>query len=358
MDAELFEKSPFSIVASKESAGCWAGRPEIHDRLLKIYKSFKRRSDSSIDVVWANLGSGKSHLLLHFAHLLNEDDNDGKSSLVAYVEIPEDLKTFTDLFRRIMEQIDLQIVAQSINQKHTEYNNINRNLKYFAKTVIHGNSYERDLACDWIKCGRPLLRDLRNATTIDQRIENDTLSTTLMSDIIRILGLNDIRLILLFDEYQRIDYLTTKKRDAILSNLRTVFSQNPTHLSYVFAITSNIEKTAMKMIPEGLKTLIGVRPSITLPEMSEEEAYDFLINRLNYFRSSDYTGSDEAPFTKDTIKSVIILIKENTKVRMIPRTILQIFGLIYDELLDDPSLVENSNKLEELVGALLSHSAI
>src|SRR5262245_11536444 len=99
-----FLRSPFSLTASPETAACWAGRPSVLERLKRLENSFTRRSDSSLDMMWANLGAGKSHVLYHFAYRLTNSEQSA-NLLPVVIEMPEQIRKFHDLYRRIMTSI-------------------------------------------------------------------------------------------------------------------------------------------------------------------------------------------------------------------------------------------------------------
>src|SRR5438552_9186925 len=98
---QLFSNSPFSLTASAANAQCWSGRDNVHVRLEKLCQSYLKRSDSSLDMIWANFGSGKSHALFHLAYLATKPAAQAGNIIPVFVEMPEQLQHFIDLYRRI-----------------------------------------------------------------------------------------------------------------------------------------------------------------------------------------------------------------------------------------------------------------
>jgi len=78
---------------------------------------------------------------------------------------------------------------------------------------------------------------------------------------------------------------------------------------------------------------MGMRPSIALPEMSKDEALDFVCQRFAWYRPAGYSGSAEHPFTSEQVRFVISYLSDEAKTRLIPRTILQVLGIVYDTFL-------------------------
>lgn len=325
-DQYVFEGSPFALTATPKIGACWAGRQEVLKNLLRLVRTLTNRPDSTLDLIWADLGAGKSHALYHIAHLLTIE---GNQFVPLFIEIPEPIRHFTDLYRRIVSALPWPRVAGLIVESRAS--SISADLQRSARVIVHGNSAERDVAKEWLMGGHPHLRELRNYTGISARIENDLQAMEILSDIIQVLARSQIRLVLLLDEFQRLGVLQERSRSAILSSLRSLFSRNPSHFSVVAAATTKIQKTALDLLPQELRTLLGMRPSVSLPEMSEEEAYDFVIQRFKCFRPSGYNRGPADPIGEDAIQATIEFISRETNARLIPRTILQALSWIFDE---------------------------
>jgi hypothetical protein len=112
-------------------------------------------------------------------------------------------------------------------------------------------------------------------------------------------------LVLCIDEFQRIGALNTTSRNRILSSVRTAFSRNPRYLSVILAIQSMVERSALDLLPPELKTLIGRKPSISLPEMDVREGKEFIAGRFACFRPAGYRCTEFAPFEAAAIDGVL-----------------------------------------------------
>jgi len=131
--------------------------------------------------------------------------------------------------------------------------------------------------------------------------------------------------------------------------LRSIFSRRATNFAVVLAAGTRIEKTAFDLLPNELKTIMGMRPAISLPEMNKSEAKLFLLERLAWFRPHSYGGILEAPFTPEIIDVVLDFMDQQTNTRLIPRTILQTFGLLYDDMADDSTVHSSAEDLKQLL---------
>jgi len=332
-----FSASPFSLTASNETKGCWAGRKAVLAKLERMQRSFSGRSDSSLDVIWANFGAGKSHALYHLAHLIDSQGGCPTNCLTAFVEMPDQLRRFIELYERIVQALPISAVAQMVLDSKSS---VPGELRRCATAIANGAALERDVASQWLVGGRPTLRELKGATGITARIEDDAHACDILSGIVTAMADAGKRLVVLLDEFQRVALLQPqRRRESVLSNLRSVFSRNPRCFSVVLAITSRAEQNAMEMLPEELRTLMGMRPGVSLPEMSEEEAMEFVIARFRYFRPSSYRGPDEAPFGHEALSEIITYIRKVGTARLIPRTILQALAWVYDAAVAGPEEV-------------------
>jgi hypothetical protein len=250
--------------------------------------------------------------------------------VTAFVELPEQCRRFLDLYRGILNEVPLDTIAPLLLSDNSPQ--VSEDLRRAARALVHGGPEQRDLARDWLLAGRPQLRELRNATAIGSRIEDDVRATEVLSNLISALGFNGVRTVILIDEFQRIAGSPARQREAILVNLRSVFSRNPAYLSVVLAVTTRIEKSAMDLLPRELRTLMGMRPTISLPEMNEDEAERFILDRFRFFRPPGYCGDAAAPLGLEAIRAVIAHVAAAGRERLIPRTILQATAWLYDEV--------------------------
>jgi hypothetical protein len=343
--------SPFSLTASQETANCWAGRKSVLARLERLKRSLLHRSDSSLDLIWANLGAGKSHALLHLAYLLKGSGTESEKIIPVFVEMPDQLRKFHDLYARIVAELPVREVAEIVLDAHNP--SIPEDLKRCARALIHGTGEDKAVAKQWLLGQRPNLREIKASMSIQARIEDDSQACDILSGIIASLADKGVRLVVLLDEFQRVAVLHPQhRRDTVLANVRSLFSRNPRYFSLVLAVKSRIEQTAMGMMSEELRTLMGVRPCVSLPEMSEQEAVEFIIERFQCFRPQGYLGTESAPFSRKTLETVVSHIAGLESAPLIPRTILQALSWIYDDAVttdaDEISPAQAKILLEEL----------
>lgn len=345
-EENLFFSSPYPLAADSKSATYWAGRADVLKRVEKIMRGLQRRPDSTLDIVWANFGAGKSHTLYFLSNTLSKSD----SNVSVVVEVPEQIKNFLDVYKRLIRQLPFDKVAEAIvsAREGLDADNVSR----AARVISHGAPTERDVAIQWLCAERPHLKELRNLTGITSRIETDAAAVDTLSTVISALSSQGIRLCLMLDEFQRIGKLPERIRSHVTSNLRSLLSQNPQNLSMFFAISSRIEKTALTLIPQELKTMMGIKPLITLPEFGVDEAMNFIQERFENFRQEGYSGSVFAPFSEAQVRQAVSFIAELESASLIPRTILHALVYLSDEIVDDEDEFSREGAVAECLSAL------
>jgi hypothetical protein len=324
---EFFDPSPFSNVADETSAGCWAGRPVVHESLTRLQRALSRMPDSSLDVMWANLGAGKTHTLLHLAYMLQAEGREAPNTVCVFLEMPEQVKNFHDLFRRITAALPLDRLAKLVGA--CPKGKLDVSLVRAANVLSHGGPAEKDVVREWLTGGRPALKDLKNCSGITHRIEDDIAASDILCGIVQAFSHSKVRLFILVDEFQRIGVLRPNARNKVLSCVRTVFSRTPTYFSMLFSIQSMVEQTALEFIPPELRTLLGKKPAISLPSMDQAEAKEFILARFAFFRSPNYDGGPTAPFLADAVDEILSFLQKEAKVPLSPREVIQAFAFVY-----------------------------
>ena len=97
----LFLKDwPFAVVPDERFEAIWADRKEILNDILIILNGLARRPNSTINLLWAWFGSGKSHTLRHMEYLCLSRFH---QIIPLYTEFPKSLNSFVDLYRYFVQ---------------------------------------------------------------------------------------------------------------------------------------------------------------------------------------------------------------------------------------------------------------
>lgn len=323
---KYFIETPFAAMANPQTARFWADRHDALERLGNLSRSYASRADSSLDLIWANLGAGKTHALLHLKYLLAKRQS---NTIAVYFELPDQPKKFLDLYHRIVPEL---VLAERVSLLPENLPRVMPDVLKAIRMCKHGTGQHAEIAVDWLIGGRPQLRELKALVGIGARIEDDSRACDVLTALLSLYASAGHRVVLLIDEFQRIAAAKSANRISILANLRSIFSSNTMLFSAVLAATSLIEKSAIELLSPELRTLMGPKPMISLPEMSKEEAYEFLVERLTLFRPRGYGGDSCDPFGDEGIRNIVDAVASSDDQRLIPRTLLQLAGIVYDEI--------------------------
>jgi hypothetical protein len=106
----------------------------------------------------------------------------------------------------------------------------------------------------------------------------------------------------------------------------------------------------MDQLPQELKTLLGIKPAIPLPALSEEDALEFLQERMEKFRPIDFAGGALEPFGEEGARIIVRRVHDINAGQIGPRQILQAAGWALNQLgvFDVRDHVQLNEVLEEL----------
>ncbi len=346
LDNRFFSDTPFALMADPVSATRWAGRPKQLDRIERIVRRLSRRNESSLDVVWANFGAGKTHTLFYLAHRIVSTNS---RRLCVVVEVPEQVRNFLDLYQRIAGRLQNDTVAQTLLKP--DLDGIPEDLRRAATALVHGGPEEKRTASQWLCAEKVDGRKLRQLTGIGCKIDGDSIACDILSSILTGLGASGGRFCLMLDEFQRIERLAPRVKSSVTSSLRSLLSKNPRNFSLFLAIASRLEKTALAQIPAELQTILALEGPLALPEMDEDEAIQFVRDRLRSFRPPGFSGDPFAPMGLSAIKHSLEVLAKTHSSGLSPRIILQTMAYLYDEM---PNLCEplDTASVDELLTKL------
>ena len=343
-----FASSPFSILADRRSAECWAGRPDVREQLRRLVRSWSVNPSSTLDLVWANFGAGKTHTLYHIQHLLTADGDNAAKAIPVVVELPEGTAKFVGFYRILAAEMPWPTLAKNLLESRlTEY----PPLEVALRALKYGDHHAQQLAQAWLYARKPHLTQLKSLG-IQERIETDETALAVLRAVAQGLSGCDHRLVLLLDEFQRVGLTAVRTRSTVLPYLRSVFSQCPTHFSLVIAIKSRLEDTAMQLLPDELRTLLGIRPTIGLAPFSRQDAMDFIVQRFDYFRPPGEEGDRLAPFSQDAVDATLDWLEHDDRDGFGPREVLQALGAIFEQAAVDGTVAIHRELVEKTLGPL------
>jgi hypothetical protein len=351
---------PFQIVPSPSFYHVWAGRTEIRQRLVEMFKRVQQRKTSVIYLLWGYFGAGKTHSLRHFQwKLINNKEH---PTFVGYHEFPASARRFIEVYQSFMSKINFQevvrvahLVFEDFRQKYG--NNaieiFNEKISYYNDDftnamVALANGKEKVIVHRWMRAEKVYLTDLRKVN-IQRRVEGDESVFDLFSCLVRLLTykceeLPTFRCVVwMIDDFHEIEKLKEDYRNAITRGLNSIFNNCPEHFCLVLAYTSRGISAIKGLLPEALIARLPLAPYVSIPPMSEKEARDFVIDLLRQFRPKGTTPPDDYyPFVLEAIDDIIDFTAR--KGILLPRSLM----LSFDAVLDKAEKLIKDGKLKRI----------
>lgn len=334
---------PFWIAPDKSFYSLVGDRTQLISDVKTLLRNLSRRSASSMHLMWAWFGAGKTHTLHHIEYLCK---NEFKNLVPIYIEFPKSVKNFLDLYKAFISKVNMDIVDDVFSKIYGD--EVQKEL-YFdypdlssAFTLhIGGTDEQQDVVIRWLRAECRELRTLRTAS-ISKPIQTAEDCIKVISWIIRLISLNNpdsqARIIWMIDEFQRIEKCRVPTREEINGSLHSIFNRCPASLSIIISFSGFPEEKKLPswLSPE-IRDRIGIEKPLLLPPLSIEEAYTFVQDVLTYFRNPEtITPNPLFPFNEDSVHKVISLIEEKAKKsrrkdQPKPRTIMQFFIRVLEE---------------------------
>ena len=316
---------PFRILPVRGNTTVWAGRQQLRSQVERLIRQLGRNSVSSLHLMWADFGAGKTHTLYYFEPLAKEH-----SLFPVYVEWPKKTTTFVDVYRGIANHFSLRVLSQLFwrccERKGVDevLDSVSRQFPDFA-TVLE-RIYENDrtpLIHEWLRAQPGVGR--RELATIGVRNPIRT-SDDAVQAVVTLVNLvassgDYTKLLLMLDEFQRIDHLPPRIRRDVNTGIRTMLNACPDSLSIILSFSFGRSENIDFLLTDEVRSLADPE-SIHLPQMTKKEATEFVEDLLNSYRSSE----SAEPLFPFTVKSCQAILDHAGK--LTPRRIMKRFNVV------------------------------
>lgn len=350
---------PFQTVPSPSFYKIWAGRAEIKQTLIKMFRRVQQRNPSIIYLLWGYFGAGKTHSLRHFQWKLSNDKE--HPTFIGYHEFPASAKKFIEVYQGFISKINFQKIEHTARLVYEDFQRQHGNdvIELFNEKISHfnddftnavvalANGKEKATIRRWMRAEKVYLTDLRKVN-IERRIERDEDVFDLFSCLVRLLTykceeLPTFRCVIwMIDDFHEIDGLKEDYKNAIRHGLNSIFNNCPERFCLVLAFTSRGVSAIKGLISKALIERLPLAPYVSIPPMSKKEARDFVIDLLRQFRPKETHPDDCYPFTSEAIGDIIdFTAKRGT---LLPRSIM----LSSDAVLDKAEELIKEGKLKRI----------
>lgn len=283
---------PFRVVPDLEFAAIWAGRPETKQQLERLVWRMQFLPRSSLHLLWANFGMGKTHTLLHLQHLCQRS---GDRLIPIYAIMPKRARGFLEVYRAIVSKLPYDLVGDQLVKAGAGVSGRLTLHPMFARSpgvvnavlaIRSGDAERGPVALQWLIAQPGLTaRELR-AVGLTYRIKSpeDAINALTVLTNLATLGSDAPgKLVIMLDEYQRIVELKPRIRSEINAGLHSYFNECPNGLELILSLSCGREDNVAFLLSDELKSRTEPR-SISLDVLSRREAISFIRDLLAQFR--------------------------------------------------------------------------
>lgn len=279
---------PFQTVPDPEYARVWAGRKQTKTQLDLLFRKMQIAPRSSLYLLWANFGMGKTHTLLHLQHLCTQTHG---LLIPAYTVMPNKPGSFLDVYREIVASLPFEYLGEQLVKvgggSLVTNPLFNRSPGVVAALLAlrKGEIETSTAALQWLKAQPGLSAFDMRRIGVSYRIKTaeDAIHTLTTLTRLAIYRKPNARLVVLIDEFQRIGELKTSARNEINAGLHAYFNANPSGLSIMLSFSFGKKENVSFLLSNELKSRAEPE-SISLDVMSPGDAGDFLGDLLAQFR--------------------------------------------------------------------------
>lgn len=329
---------PFRIVADPEFAKVWADRSELKSELEKRMRRLRGAPHSTVQLMWADFGAGKSHTLRY----LEARSREVSALLPVYTEIPVQAEGIEHLYRGLaaaVPQETFQVLANTIVNQRLPPSRTGggRDFRQALKLLASSDAGSSEVALSWLE-GNPRTphMNLLRSYGIQSRIDSADRSVEVLAEFVAIASANapGAGVLWLIDEFQRIADLSERKRESLLKSFVTLFNRCTRGLHMVLSFSVAQPETVSSLLPPDLRSRANTFSILPLPFLSLEDARIFLRDLLASFRdtslSKDYFLADDAP----ALDSLLDYAAQKSAGRLTPRVLMEVCDRILFEAYD------------------------
>jgi len=228
---------PFRLVPLAGPTGAWYSRAGLREDLDRLLWRLTRQNESTLNLLWADVGSGKTHTLRFLEHqaMVNGD------ILPVYAVMPKLSRSFVELYGAIARSFDLTKAANALLALRTSDGD------QMASVVIgdwpdllpaltlygSGGPTDHEFVRRWLVADRGLSKaDLRRVG-IGQEIRTSDHAVAALTAMSRLYLTASQRVLILIDELQRIGTVRSAVANEISAGIHTWFNSVPEGLSLI-----------------------------------------------------------------------------------------------------------------------------
>ncbi len=324
---------PFNVVPDPESDLIWADRKELLIQIQRTLRRISAYSPSTLHLLWAAFGAGKTHTLLFFKQLAVNNKNN--QIFTIYTALPRGSRSFVDIYQAIIRGIQTDRILEiyqvirrnpeTMKKIESEMYDSAQDLKQVLEALYVGSDIMKQTARKWLLADPSLTRQEINNASLPTKIKNTDDALNAISFLTRlILASGYFRVLIMIDEFQRAGRLRKDIKNEINAGLRTYFNNCPNRLSLIlsfsFGSASDIPHYLSRELQDTAESQV-----ITIPSLDYTQASEF----LNDLISSVKSPKTEQVIEKDVIPYIIRYVQD--KGVMKARALIKVCSTVFSE---------------------------
>jgi len=320
---------PFDVVAPRSDLIVWADREVLRKNVDRLVRRWGRHQASSLTVMWANFGAGKTHTLRYISSIVPDD------YLVCSAVLPQSVRTFVEVYRAILAGTDLQKVARAAartigaKMKEGRFGLTDSEACLWA-LATGGESEQAVLAERWLRGVRLSRSEMNRIGVRANIVGNDEAVASLTSLVEHATASEHRRVVVLIDEFQRVGELTQRALNQVNQGIHTFFNSNPQNVSIVLSMSfGRADNVKYHLTPE-VRSRVDPE-QIHLDHLSMDEVPTFVADLLAAYRNHLAPPNPLAPFSAEAVQIVAETI---SPLGITPRRVMQALGRVLEDALD------------------------
>jgi len=327
---------PFRVVPDGLADEVWADRIELKDQVDRLMWKWSRIDRSSIHIVWADLGAGKSHTLRYIQKSCTSDA--GRRILPIYAVMPKQLKSFIEVYQAILTGFNLTLLAERFAAQYRALGSRDNVVKTLFAPVPDAVAAlialqsqveeERRIAAHWLRAGG-LTRKQMDSIKVMRAIKSTDDAVAVLGGLCQIMvgsgGFH--RSVVMLDEFQRIGEFRRAIGQSINTGLQTLYDATPNGLTLVLTFGVGDEEFVRPLLsPEILDR--EERPGLSIPLLEKHEVLGFVKELLNQYRLEG-VPDPWFPLTEEQANTIATTLTRGGATT--PRVVMKGFEAIFED---------------------------
>lgn len=312
-----FSDWPFPAVPNAFVTKFLCDRHWLAMRLEELIASWKLRTSTIVNLVWSDVGAGKTHTLMHLKWLAAQQ---GFSSCYLF-DMPERPKSLVDFHNAFLGAVGLEPLLEAY-VNHEKVFDTAPILRQVCRAVFSAEGIET-AAENWVQ-GIASAADMRRLG-IPSKLTAEQATADIASLAAALATGAPGRTLIFVDEFQRVGHGGPRASAEIQGGISSLINRMPEGLSLILSFASPPKATLPEWMEQSLISRAGMSHFIPIMALTHSDARIFLRDILNVFAPNRSTQF--FPFTENAVDKLISM---TGKSRVLPRDLLSLSSHVFE----------------------------